>query len=195
MLEDAGRDDSCSRAPARFRGRERGVVYPYPVSDMGPFSEACWAAGLRGGRVEHPTIWCVMSEHDFGELLEEYRPRNLFVVAVVVGAVLIGLAIFVSRSSYWVGVTAVIAVGVPVLKRRVRFAVHEKGIVVQNYLRLKSFSWDEITRFERSCVFGRRGVRGQVLVAGLQHEILALDDPSLDEKLIHLNDLLRLRGS
>lgn len=135
-----------------------------------------------------------MAELGLGEQLEEYRARRQMAFEVAIGAAGVGWTYFLSRSIFWIGAMTVLAVGVPAWRRRVRFAVHEKGIVVQN-IRRKSFRWDEIERFERSGVFGRPGKTGQVVVAGFNHEIGALHEPSLDERLIHLNDLLRRRRS
>ena len=107
--------------------------------------------------------------------------------------VVIGLpAIFlVSRSWLAVLATAVLILLIFARGQRLRLEVRERGVVVVSFISKQRYAWSEITAFSPMPLStGRPGFSGSVVVSGVNHEILALGEPGLYEKLRKLNALL-----
>ena len=75
--------------------------------------------------------------------------------------------------------------------QRVRLEVRERGVVLVSFISKRRYAWSEITAFSPMPLStGRPGFSGSVVVSGVNHEILALGEPGLYEKLTKLNALL-----
>lgn len=86
---------------------------------------------------------------------------------------------------------------VMILAGRIRLEAFEEGVVVGGFVRTRRFRWSEITAFSPMVLStGKPGSTGAVVVDGVNHELLAVQEPGLYEKLRELNEvLLASRGN
>lgn len=101
------------------------------------------------------------------------------------------LVLLITRSWLALVATAALCVLVLLLAQQIRLDVCEGGVVVAGFVSRRRYRWSDITAFSPMPLStGKPGLSGSVVVAGVNHEILALGEPGLYEKLRELNGLL-----
>jgi len=128
---------------------------------------------------------------DLGEVLRSYRRSVAWRSPLILGVVLVPAAFVVTGSWIAASLSALGLIGVAALSGRIRLLVCDGGIVVGGFLRTRRFRWSQITAFSPMVLStGKPGVTGAVVVDGVNHEILAVQEPFLYDKLRDLNELL-----
>lgn len=128
---------------------------------------------------------------DLGRMLWCERVHRRWTRLGVPVAVGLPAVFIVSRSWLAVLATAVLILLIFATAQRLRLEVRERGVVVVSFISKQRYAWSEITAFSPMPLStGRPGFSGSVVVSGVNHEILALGEPGLYEKLRKLNSLL-----
>jgi hypothetical protein len=125
-----------------------------------------------------------------GLLVAHRRPvpwRRILGLSVVILPATFAL----SRSVAMVALVALPLLVLTLLAGRIRLLAFEEGVVVGGFLVTRRFCWSEITAFSPMVLStGKPGFTGAVVVDGVNHELLAVQEPGLYEKLRELNELL-----
>jgi len=128
---------------------------------------------------------------NLGRLLWRERVRRRWTRLVVPLLVGLPLVFLITRSWLTLLATAFLCVLILLLSQRIRLDVREEGVVVVGFLSRRRYRWSDITAFSPMPLStGKPGFSGSVVVSGVNHEILALGEPGLYEKLRELNGLL-----